>query len=139
MLNSRPAQPLSPHRKRVRYSTVQTRRKPQAYGIVFNWGLSSKAPKPPLERLRAGCKPHGQPSTHAYIQPENVGLSGGEEQLFINQQDVRLSDNRILPHCSEVAGEPEKTFATTGRKGKFATAGRGSFCGTKTQTHTLAE
>ncbi|WP_179415934.1 hypothetical protein HDF19_06130 [Mucilaginibacter sp. E4BP6] len=48
---------------------------PHAHGgHLFNWGLSSKAPNPPLERLRAGCKPHGQPTTHAYIQPENVSL-----------------------------------------------------------------
>ena len=40
----------------------------------------------------------------------------------------------ILPRYSEVAGGPEKTFATTGRKGKFAPIYRGSFCGTKTQT-----
>jgi len=40
--------------------------------LLFNWRLSSKAPKPPLERLRAGCKPHGQSTNHAYIQPENV-------------------------------------------------------------------
>jgi hypothetical protein len=57
-----------------------------------------------------------------------------EKNAFGVQQDVRLSDNRILPRCSEVAGEPEKTFATTGRKGKFAPIYRGSFCGTKTQT-----
>jgi hypothetical protein len=40
---------------------------------LFDWGPSSKAPKPPLERLRAGCKPApSPPTTLAYIRPENV-------------------------------------------------------------------
>jgi hypothetical protein len=90
-----------------------------------------------LERLRAGCKPHGQPSTHAYIQPENVGLSGGEEQLFINQQDKRLSDNRILPHCSEVAGELLKDLCNQRAQRQVCHEPKGIvvvFVDTKTQT-----
>ena len=59
-------------------------------GHLFNWGLSSKAPKPPWIVYVPDASGTNPPTTHAYIQPENVGLSGGEKQLFINKQDVQL-------------------------------------------------
>jgi hypothetical protein len=65
--------------------------------LLFNWGLSSKAPKPPLERLRAGCKPHGQPATQAYIQPENVCLFKLARCTFVPQMDLAaMPEKRFL-------------------------------------------
>ena len=63
---------------------------PARGGHLFNWGLSSKAPKPPWIVYVPDASGTNPPTTHAYIQPENVGLSGGEKQLFINKQDVQL-------------------------------------------------
>ncbi|MBD1395435.1 hypothetical protein [Mucilaginibacter glaciei] len=56
---------------------------PARGGRLFNWGLSSKAPKPPLDRLRAGCKPHkptpqptltSSPKTSAFQTEKNSFL-----------------------------------------------------------------
>ena len=87
------ASTLSPGPKKVYPRVYPTQKKREALRIIpphmeavlFNWGLSSKAPKPPLERLRAGCKPHGQPTTQAYIQPENGSLFKLARCTFVSQ------------------------------------------------------
>ena len=42
---------------------------PHVEAGLFNWGLSSKAPKPPLDRFRGRCKPLIEA---AYLTRENV-------------------------------------------------------------------
>jgi hypothetical protein len=47
--------------------------------IAFNWGLSSKAPKPPLDRFHGRCKPLIEA---AYLTRRNVCFASLSFVLF---------------------------------------------------------
>ena len=62
---------------------LRKRKSPRTWRpLLFNWGLSSKAPKPPLDRLRAGCS-HTIPPHNPRLHPARKRQSSGGEILFL--------------------------------------------------------
>jgi hypothetical protein len=123
--------------------------------LLFSWGLSSKAPKPLWIVYVPDASRTNPPTTHAYIQPENGSLFKLARCTFVPQMDLAaMPEKRFLafskindcptiescPIAPKSPGEPQKTFATTGRKGKLTTCRQasGRFCIAKTLTCCLS-
>lgn len=80
----RPGLPHTRGRLRKKKEQKSRAHNPPAHGgRLFNWGLSSKAPKPLWIVYVPDASRADQPTTQAYIQPENGCL-------FQSKQDVHL-------------------------------------------------